>query len=582
MPKVGDWNELRRWIYAKDFACKKGDGGAKGRETHLLLNGGRFILPDNMNDEFLRLYAKCLFMGDWLYVVEKKTSPVFYMMAEFDIKLLDREITREEIDAIVRIVQSRVISVVFPPSSSSSVEKEEEEEKRDIRVSVCTAPPKETKLDDGTPAIQSGIHLVWRILVDKDTSWQLRAWMLRTLESELAGKLPIKTSWNDTFDPAIFGANGLRMIGSRKAVKCPVCDGGSSKTTPRLPSGKEEEAEQWGEICGKCQNIGRIDQGRPYELLYVADGAGEVDAAFTESLKQDLIALVRYVSIRAIAREEPWSLSYPTEEIRKLVVGYAKKDKEEKRVSIKSSTKERKEDDAAGGKKGKKKGGLVEVPPSDPAFAAISDFLIGNNNYRGNTEKSGPVPCSIKKSEDGKCYIVTTDSHFCLNKNGFHKHSTVYFVIRPNGCIQKCFSPQEVRYGQDGKTCKEFSSSLKEMSESLKSMIFSAKVLGVEKREKQMHELAEQIFPSYTRLPAAIDDDEEEEEDRKGKGKRPAEEEEEGRKKRPRFCVSGETMEYVSRRKKEYNYAERVARIRPQLSPYAFAEAVKKPDYKIF
>ena len=88
MSRPGEWNSFRRWLYHEELALKK---GVKGVETHLLLDGGKLAIPDERNEEFLIRYSRALFEGDWTYVVETKTAPVFYMMAEFDLKIIGRE-----------------------------------------------------------------------------------------------------------------------------------------------------------------------------------------------------------------------------------------------------------------------------------------------------------------------------------------------------------------------------------------------------------------------------------------------------------------------------------------------------------
>lgn len=477
--KVGAWTDLRRWIYKEGFAIKKGDGTGKGKETHLLLNGGRFILPDDRNVEFLNRYARALFEGEWQYVVEKKTTPLYYMMCEFDIKLEGREITREEIEAIITIVQSKVMSVAFPD--------------RDVRVVVCTAPSKPSTLDDNTPVVQSGIHTLWRVLVDGTTSWQLRAWMLRTLESELAGfkedgvtpKFPLLTRWSEAFDSCIFEANGLRMVGARKAIKCPECDGQSYKNDG-----------EWGKVCAGCQNVGRIDLGRPYNLLYVAKADGSVDYEFTETLRRDPMALVQYTSIRAInpngsRPDKPWEITFPSTEVKSVVVEDAKRDKGAKR---KAKLKKGAEKDpvameeamTAAQKKKEKQGELVDVAPDDPRYAKIAEFLLGEFN-------GPPIPTNIKTSKAGDIYIINTECHYCQNKAGMHAHSSVFFIIRPKGCVQRCFSPKDIIY-KNGKTCSQYVSTSHPLPKDLKELIFSDGVLRTRRHEEKKAKLAHQVF----------------------------------------------------------------------------------------
>ena len=557
MQSVGAWTALRRWIYSEGFAIKKGDGTGRGKETHLLLNGGRFVLPDNRNAEFLNKYARALFEGEWQYVVEKKT-PIFHMMSEFDIKIRDREVNRDEIDAMVRIVQ-RVMSQAFPET--------------DVSVAVCTAPPKEAKLDDDTPCIQSGLHLIWRVLVDDQTSWQVRAWMLRALEAELRpDNFPLATRWAEAFDSAIFGANGLRMVGSRKAIKCELCDGNSYKNVG-----------EWGSVCPSCQNVGRIDLGRPYDLLYLACSDGSPDFEETERIKRDPVRLVQLTTIRAInpdgtRPESAPELHFPDEDTRARVIADAKRDKSAKRTAPKKGAEKdpvaAAQASEAGKKKRDKKGELVDLSPDDPKFIAISEFL--RTSFEGM-----PVAKSVKQG-GGDFYIVNTECHFCLNKGGCHKSSTVYFVVRPKGCVQRCFCVKDAVQPRGGKQCSQFVSPPVQLPRELKKTIFTEGVLRMRRREEYKTKLAESLFNRRPVVRAAEElvfaPDPSTPVDLGLGGDQPA-----------MNITPNAPQEYRSRPlpppsatgARDYRYRERAVRFKPYYTPRDFADAVSSVKYKI-
>lgn len=419
---VGGWTEFRSWVFKNQMMLVK---GLKGEETHLLLDGGRLSVPNERNADFLKQYARALFEITPVYVVEKKTK-LFYMMAEFDIKLEDREVTANEIAAIVRAIQQGVMSVAFPENLP--------------QVAVCTAPPKQAKLSDDRPAIQSGIHLIWRVVVDAPTAWLLRAWMLRELESRLAGTVKIATRWGEAFDACIFGANGLRLPGSRKAEKCPTCKG---KTFSR--AGVRDE---WGEACAGCNGTRYIDLGRPYDIAYVADSNGDPIAGLADDMRRDPMKLVLATTIRAINSDGSLPpaaecIVWPGPELKRTMEGYVKQDKAIEREARRQVKKGVAKDpvalqvaDVEAKKRAAARDTLKEIQPEDPVYAAIAKFVL--------TEFDGaPIATHIKKCASGDVYVITTNCHHCANKGGPHNHSNVYFIMRPSGCVQKCFCIKE-------------------------------------------------------------------------------------------------------------------------------------------
>jgi len=475
MQKIGAWTDFRRWLYKEGFAIKKGDG-KKGGETHLLLNGGRLAVPDERNAEFLTHYAHALFNGDWLYVVEKKTSPIYTYMNEFDIKIKDRELTREELDAIVRIVQG-IMSSAFPG--------------QDVKLAVCTAPPKPATLDDGTPVVQSGVHFLWHsVTVDSATAWQLRAWTLRALEAGMTG-MPLATRWAEAFDDCVFEANGLRMIGSRKAIICSQCKGQSYKR-----EGKDED--EWGTVCAVCQDVGRVDLGRPYSLLYVAGPDGGIDEAFTQKLLRDPMELVLFTSIRAINRDGSrptgvWDITFPNAEVKEQVVTDAKRDKAEKKHVTKAKKGAKKDPVAAkdldelAKKKQERRDALEDVPPNDPVYPSIAEYI--HSEFKGQ-----PNVIGIKKGGSGDFYIINSDCTYCYNKGGNHGHSQVFYVLRPKGCVQRCFCPKPIVQMAGGKHCSAYASKPHPVPSDIQELIFTEGVLRTRRKEEKKAKLAAEVF----------------------------------------------------------------------------------------
>lgn len=418
---IGEWNDFRTYIYRTGLGIKASERKLGKKMTHLLLDGGIVSVPAEREQEFLEKYAAELVKGTDLYVVEMKTEPCFFFMSEFDIKM-ERQIGPEEIVRFVRVVQS-VMARAFPEHR--------------VDVGVSTPPPKESKTQDGRDCVQSGIHLNWRVLVDLETAWILRAWIVRELDAGMpaSADFPLMDPWVVCYDPCVLLDNGLRMIGSKKAEPCPVCRGRSSyrrgkKTTaigPNAASTAPLTADDVGTVCDACQSVGRLDKFRPYALTMVVDRDGEPIQEAMDYYRdvRNAADLVKFLSIRCPSNNpdyaNPAEITFPSEEAEKRLREAARVDRQNSRKKEPSAGKKKQqllgaEMVRAGDKaeeqarmRQEKRDELLEVVPDDPAFDAISKYIM--TEYRG-----APSATRIKKTAGGDCYIINSHSHFCENK----------------------------------------------------------------------------------------------------------------------------------------------------------------------
>ena len=308
---IGEWNDFKTYVYRTGLGVKSGE--KKGKViTHLLLDGGTVAVPPDREQEFLEKYAKELLAGTDLYVVEMKTEPCFFFMSEFDIKMR-RDINQEELLQFVRVVQS-VMDVAFPYLEDA-----------DSNVGVLTVDSKPSKTKDGIECIQSGVHLNWRIPVDLNTAWLLRAWIIRTLDQQLpplaSGMFPLLEPWFDCYDPCVLLKNGLRMVGSKKAECCEKC------------RGKRAFQSDKGAACEICKSVGRIDKGRPYHLAMVLDRHGDPIPEALEYYQSpaNIIDLVKFLSIRCppgnAEYSESTAITFPDEATEKKMTEAARQDR---------------------------------------------------------------------------------------------------------------------------------------------------------------------------------------------------------------------------------------------------------------
>lgn len=495
---AGEWNDFRSFVYRTGLGIvKEKEKDLKPSErrkpTHLMLDGGRLHVPQARETEFLEIYARELRRGTDLFVVEMKSEPCFFFMSEFDIKFADRALTPSDICRFVRAVQS-----VMARAYSTLLEEDE----RIADVSVSTAPPKDSTDSTGAKCLQSGVHLNWRIAVDLDTAWILRAWIIRELDQLLSvtgpeGDWPMRDSWVEAYDPCVLKDNGLRMMGSRKAEICPECKGRScrpgaksTKSGPSVHSDRATEGESWENSCPVCQGVGKIDKGRPYTLMMVCDARGEPIAEAYEFLSnpEHTLELIKYTCIRIPSDDQsatptsfikkPYEICFDSLVHEKTIRDAAKSDRKQKKSgpAATTTTTEKAQEE-------KKRDDLLDLNPEDEVFKVLNNFIL--THFRGS-----PILSRLKKSPTGDCYIANTKCHFCENKGGDHGHSFVYFVIKPSGAAQRCFCDKV--YGH--KRCRDFVGRMHPLPSEVSSLIFPDSLISLQKREEKKLRIASNVL----------------------------------------------------------------------------------------
>jgi hypothetical protein len=154
----------------------------KGSGTHVLMNGGILLVPDEEIQEFHRVYLETINSGTKLYVVEQKTER-FNFFVDLDYKAKEK-LSDGDLYQFCDIIHS-AIGV-------------------DRKFYVARAQPRPLK--DGL--IKSGVHIHWPGLVVTKT----RALQLRTKIIEELGEGP----WEQIIDASVYGGSGLRMLWSHK------------------------------------------------------------------------------------------------------------------------------------------------------------------------------------------------------------------------------------------------------------------------------------------------------------------------------------------------------------------------------
>lgn len=467
-----DGGLLNQWLRVN--GCRHYDTSAPGAVlTHLLLSGGRLVVPDSLHSQMLIEMTRCHARGDAMYIVEMPTLEGYKLHCEIDMCLARRAITTREFCEHVLPVMQEVLARIFPQADTTAV--------------LCETTPKTVKSKDpedppGTMYTKTGIHIVWpRLIVTRETAWAARAMLLIGLKSlrlppewfpedEAQVKPHHKAflpqgGWEETLDKAVFDKNGLRTIWSRKASVCrECCNAGLKGDKPALfgGSGGSCTAQLKGlglervYVCSKCCNTGKVDEGRPYvpvlQVNHAAPGtASETCKAPVDITGMDMYDQMLLCSIRVVPRIGKPGFTATLSELRltpaerAMASGFSQFQQSECRP--RATKRKMRENGLAGdaaveyngtapsaGKKHKTSRRLVPIAPTGPVWDYIAQYIADSTGCRAVNAKTNEPPAPRAM------YAVTTTSHHCANKRGEHGSSTAWYLFLPNGVHQRCWS----------------------------------------------------------------------------------------------------------------------------------------------
>lgn len=374
--------------------------------THFLLNGGKLYVPDDKYDQFLSVYASSIEAGESLFIVERKSLPVFNLCAEFDIHEKN-PLDRDKLWKIVKEVQACVREFF---GGSLAV--------------VSTVEPKHAKFSGTeTLCIQTGLHFNWKIPVTLEIANSFRVFACQKLNVTC----PLKENWKIIFDPALYKGNGLRLLGSHKAIACKKCKSERDRHPKSPPP------------CDNCQSSGYIDMGRPYFLFAIVDENGEDTKAW-----DNFPVLIKRVTIRCPLTTPPIcpkiTTTFVDEEVNQI-------QKLTDNTVGNTIIKVRHMDDD------------IDEEKKQALKTLIMSILPSENHIT-----------KIVYDDSKMTYYVDTDCHFCLNKYDFHASSTIWFRVNPWGVSQSCFCKKTYIWGP----CVKFCSNYKELSDSERNTIFGS------------------------------------------------------------------------------------------------------------
>lgn len=187
-------NTLTNWFYTTNQIITK-DSDTK--PTHLLLDGGRVKISNNLIDTFYKLYAECIDNKIPLHIVEHKTE-LFKFFSDLDF-INKNEMTKDLLVNIVHTIQE-ALYYMFEVNHN---------------VIVCTTDKKIT-LKESTEYIKQGVHLYWpSLIVNIENAKMIRELIIHKLKTTF-GERDLVNTWDDVVDLSVYKTNGIRMVGSSK------------------------------------------------------------------------------------------------------------------------------------------------------------------------------------------------------------------------------------------------------------------------------------------------------------------------------------------------------------------------------
>ena len=182
-------NPNRNWFRSKTFAFLRKYKVTSG-ENILVLQGGRFRVPDEARSEFMRLYtSECAYFN---FSIVECRSKVFPFLADFDHLKPEALAMGDDLWTTLADHLGAAIAAVI----------------------------------DVTPAAAAGVewqlrrdsenrHAIWPdVLVVRNTALRIRTRAVETLHA-----MHPDIDWADIIDPSVLDKNGLRLLGSYKCWK---------------------------------------------------------------------------------------------------------------------------------------------------------------------------------------------------------------------------------------------------------------------------------------------------------------------------------------------------------------------------
>lgn len=370
-------NPLYAWL--KDRGHWIGSTQSSSRTcTHTFFDGGKASVPDDDVKEFWKQYAIAIKKGHLQYAIERTSTPTFKFFVDLDVDAdTISSVFEGEKDPAMVLIQ-RMFRQISKMYSSSSLASGE------AVVCLKRRAVSSTSYDADASKEKVGAHVVWpHILVNAQSARKLAAVCADALarttsDTQIADKL------RRVVDTAVYKNNGLRMILSLK---------------PEKPMAYV-----------------------PTHVASCKDGVvTPVDTTWLTRL-DDISKIATWVercSVRVIKDDDDNNTN------NKMVI--LERD-DTTPTELSDSIVQR---------------DLLKIAPS--RRRAVRAAVVSPEMWE-NIRRQLPEPyhtCRLRNSKvigDGRAYVLSTDSTYCLNVvGGYHKNAHTFFVAIVGGCMyQRC------------------------------------------------------------------------------------------------------------------------------------------------
>lgn len=445
-------------------------GKTNSTYTHLSMDGHRggvITISPADEVEFLQLYARDIQAGLHLFITEART-PLFRFFVDTDFDFVDKTyaVSAEGRFLILRLI-NEVVQLFYPTGTNANkfrmiildtatshqtpvAEPDEAVFSDDEDTPVAKTRVVEQSADPSCPNNNMHIMFPW-LIVNEEQAYAMGQAIACKLTKIIGNDIGLAKNWFNVVDSSVYLSNGLRLIGSRKCVKCSACR---------------------GKRCAECLDIGKVDKGRAYKVSSVYQ-AGQYDKDRYGKLISNYAQTVTYCSIRQFGATETtagWQRYEGCPAIDPSVLSRI----HSKRASVVADTrstparrfsklvdKDQVSTDFAEDLQGQKKQRSLTITFTEqsPFFHAAAAEV-----HRFATAYSQLIVRSLATTEARNYYRVCVQgegSSICLNLTGGkkeHNNNSIYFLIKPSGVYQRCWCSCDTTQNRKYGPCKKFTS----------------------------------------------------------------------------------------------------------------------------
>ncbi len=436
--------------------------------THNLMHGeygGGFVLDSTveMERKFLHAYAIDMRYGSTHYIIERKT-PFFKFHADFDIK---RHVPLDDSSILMYMKQFYECVRKFYPSTTALSR---------FDMVVCTS------ITTG----KSGIHVIFpNLIVNQNQAIDIRNYFVSFMIATHGDMVGLSNSWEDIVDISVYEANGLRMVGSHKAINCDKCQGQKPKKRAHSSSPRRN-------MCMTCGGRGKLDSGKTYKpWFYIREGAPHT--AWTSAVRSGVWctisegslrrAVIELCSIRCPSVNETSSdFCIADEDMEKWTKTRGKttanmrssspNDRIFKQIQTDQGTYRMTAEDAKGMDKWRNK---QFIPQQHEIYQSTQSFISSKNFHK---EWRNLIIHNMFTNASKTFYVINVrgeGQRWCLNnRKGSHKSNNIYFYIdrKTSKLTQRCYCSCQTTENRKRGKCEDFVSEPIPIVSTLERLLF--------------------------------------------------------------------------------------------------------------